>query len=39
MTISTTIVKNSYSGDNSTATFNYTFKILTNTDLKVIIRN
>ena len=39
MTISTTIVKNSYSGDNSTATFNYTFKILASTDLKVIIRN
>ena len=39
MTISTTIVKNSYSGDNSTSTFNYTFKVLSSADLKVIIRN
>ena len=39
MTISTTTVKNSYSGDGSTTTFNYTFKVLSNTDLTVIIRN
>ena len=39
MTISTTTVKNSYSGDGSTATFNYTFKVLADTDLTVIIRN
>lgn len=39
MTISTTTVKNSYSGDGSTTTFNYTFKVLADTDLTVIIRN
>jgi hypothetical protein len=39
MTISTTIVKNSYSGNGSTAVFNYTFKILDNADLSVIIRS
>ena len=39
MTISTTIVKNSYSGDGSTTTFSYTFKVLANSDLTVIIRS
>tara|TARA_S200002703_G_scaffold5754_1_gene6499 strand:- start:11 stop:1396 length:1386 start_codon:yes stop_codon:yes gene_type:complete len=39
MTISTTIVKNSYSGDGSTATFSYTFKVLAESDLTVIIRS
>ncbi len=39
MTISTTIVKNSYSGDGTTATFSYTFKVLAESDLTVIIRS
>ena len=39
MTLSTTINKASYSGDGNTATFNYNFKIFTNSDLKVIIRS
>ena len=39
MTISTTIVKNSYSGDGSTTTFSYTFKVLAEGDLTVIIRS
>ena len=39
MTISTTIVKNSYSGDGSTASFSYTFKVLAESDLTVIIRS
>jgi hypothetical protein len=39
MTISNTSIKNSYSGNNSTATFNYTFKIFANSDLQVIIRD
>ena len=39
MTVSTTIVKNSYNGDSTTATFNFTFKVLANTELKVIIRS
>ncbi|MEL0238123.1 MAG: hypothetical protein VW946_01510, partial [Gammaproteobacteria bacterium] len=39
MTISSTTVKNSYSGNGSLATFNYTFKIFANTDLEVIIRD
>jgi len=39
MTISTTIVKNSYSGDGSTTTFNYTYKVLASSDLIVIIRS
>ena len=33
MTISSTTVKNSYSGDNTTATFSYTFKIFADSDL------
>ena len=39
MTISSTTVRNSYSGDGSTDTFNYTFKIFADTDLQVIIRS
>ena len=39
MTISSTTVKNSYSGDGSTTTFNYTFKIFADSDLQVIIRD
>ena len=39
MTISSTTVKNSYSGDGSTTQFNYTFKIFANSDLQVIIRS
>ena len=39
MTISSTTVKNSYSGDNTTATFSYTFKIFADSDLQVIIRS
>ena len=39
MTISSTTVKNSYSGDGSSDTFNYTFKIFADSDLQVIIRD
>ena len=39
MTISSTTVKNSYSGDGSTPSFNYTFKIFADSDLQVIIRS
>ncbi len=39
MTISSTTVKNSYNGNGSTATFNYTFKIFQDSDLQVIIRS
>ena len=39
MTISSTTVRNSYSGDGTTDTFNYTFKIFADTDLQVIIRS
>ena len=39
MTISSTTVKNSYSGDGSTDQFNYTFKIFADSDLQVIIRS
>ena len=38
MTISTTIIKNSYSGDGSTTVFPYTFKINAEADIQVIIR-
>ena len=38
MTISSTTVKNSYSGDGSTTTFTYTFKIFQDSDIQVIIR-
>lgn len=39
MTLSTTTVKNSYSGDASTAAFAYNFAINSNTELQVIIRS
>ena len=39
MTISTTTIKNSYSGNGSTTTFNYTFKITDQDDIDVIIRS
>lgn len=39
MTISSTTVKNSYSGDGSTTTFAYTFKIFQDSDIQVIIRS
>ena len=39
MTISSTTVKNSYSGNGSTTEFAYAFKIFANTDLQVIIRS
>jgi len=39
MTISSTTVKNSYSGNGTLNTFNYTFKIFANTDIQVIIRD
>jgi uncharacterized lipoprotein YajG len=39
MTISTTIIKNSYSGDDSTTVFAYAFKIATTADIEVIIRS
>jgi len=39
MTISTTIIKNSYDGDGSQLTFQYNFKILNEGDIEVIIRS
>ena len=39
MAISTTIIKNSYSGDGSNDTFAYQFKISADADLQVIIRS
>ena len=39
MTISTTIIKNSYSGNDSTTVFAYAFKIATTADIEVIIRS
>ena len=39
MTISSTTVKNSYSGDGTTATFTYNFKIFQDSDIQVIIRS
>ena len=39
MTISTTTIKNSYSGNNSTSAFNYTFKIAAASEMQVIIRS
>lgn len=38
MTVSSTNTKNSYSGDGSTAEFNYTFKLIDDDDITVIIR-
>jgi len=39
MTISTTTIKNSYSGDDTTTVFAYAFKIATTADIEVIIRS
>jgi len=39
MTVSTTIVRKIYSGDGSTTTFAYVFKIFATSDLQVIIRS
>ena len=39
MTISTTIIKNSYSGNGSTSAFTYNFKITDDDDIQVIIRS
>ena len=39
MTISTTTIKNSYSGNNSTSVFNYSFKITDEDHIQVIIRS
>jgi hypothetical protein len=39
MTISTTTIKNSYSGNGSTSAFTYTFKITDDDDIQVIIRS
>jgi hypothetical protein len=39
MTVSSTTVKDSYSGNDSTTEFTYTFKIFADTDLQVIIRS
>jgi hypothetical protein len=39
MTISTTTIKNSYSGNGSTTAFNYTFKISAESEMEVIIRS
>ncbi|MDA7840923.1 hypothetical protein N9A10_00760 [Candidatus Pelagibacter sp.] len=39
MTISSTTVKNSYSGNGTLDTFNYTFKIFADADVQVIIRD
>ncbi len=39
MTISSTTVKNSYSGNGTLSSFNYTFKIFADADIQVIIRN
>ena len=39
MTISTTIIKNSYSGNGSTSAFTYAFKITDDDDIQVIIRS
>lgn len=39
MTISSTVVKNSYNGNGSTRTFTYTFKIFQDSDIQVIIRS
>ena len=39
MTISTTTIKNSYSGNSSTDAFSYTFKITADSEMQVIIRS
>ena len=39
MTISTTTIKNSYSGNNTNLDFTYTFKITDDDDIQVIVRD
>jgi len=39
MTVSSTVVRNSYAGDNSTTQFTYTFPIHSTSELKVILRS
>ena len=39
MTISTTTIKNSYSGNSSTDAFSYNFKITADSEMQVIIRS
>lgn len=39
MTITTTIIKNSYSGNGSQTVFPYTFKINTDADIQVLVRS
>ncbi len=39
MTISTTTIKNSFAGNNSTSAFTYTFKISAESEMQVIIRS
>lgn len=39
MTVSSTNTKNSYSGDDSTVVFAYTFKVFDDDDIQVILRN
>ena len=38
MTISTTTIKDSYSGNGSTVAFTYNFKIAANTEVQVIVK-
>ena len=38
MTISTTIIKSSYSGNGSTVSFTYSFKITAETEVQVIVK-
>ena len=38
MTVSTTTIKNSYSGNGSTTAFSYTFKVFDSSEVKVIVR-
>ena len=38
MTISTTIIKSSYSGNGSTTAFTYSFKITADTEIQVIVK-
>ena len=39
MTVSSTTNRNNYTGDGSVDTYSYTFKIFSNTDLRVTVRN
>ena len=38
MTITTTIIKNSYNGDGNQAAFQYNYKVLDEADIEVLIR-